>query len=94
MATEVIGRCSCPVCGSDKASLRLSAKQLAYVHCNTCHFQGFARSDHSDGKLRALLIAEPIAPEPSSKPAGAIAPAPTPTPAAPKRAGWGFGMVA
>ena len=91
MATEIIGRCSCPVCGSDKASLRLSAKQLSYVHCNTCHFQGFARSDHSDGKLRALLIAEPIAPAPAALDAKPAAPAPTP--AAPKRASWGFGMA-
>lgn len=60
MPAEVIGRCRCPVCASDKASLRLSAKQLAYVHCNACHFQGFSRSDHSDAKLRALLLAEPV----------------------------------
>lgn len=81
----VIGRCSCPVCGSVKASLRLSAKQLSYIHCNACHFQGFARSDHSDGKLRAMLIAEPAA---------AVDAAPPAAVPVPKRAGWGFGVAA
>ena len=88
MAAEIIGRCTCPVCGSDKASLRLSAKQLSYLHCNSCHLQAFARSDHSDGKLRSLLIAD----APSTPAVAIVVPAtsPMPPPAAPKRSGWGL----
>lgn len=93
MAAEVIGRCTCPVCGSAKASLRLSAKQLSYVHCNTCHFQGFARSDHSDGKLRSLLIADDEPAAPIAAPPVATAAAPVLVPAAPvkQKAAWGIG---
>lgn len=86
MASEIIGACRCPVCGSTKASLRLSAKQLSYVHCNTCHCQCFSRSDVSDTKMRGLLIAEEAKPELEVKPAAPIA-APTPAPA---KAGWGM----
>lgn len=80
MAGEnVIGRCKCPVCGSTRASLRVSAKQLAYVVSNCCNSQTFARSDESDAHLRALLVkAEPAAPvaaqEPEKPPAVATVP--------------------
>lgn len=74
-ATEnTIGRCTCPVCKSGRASLRVSAKQLAYITCNTCNFQGFARSDRSDELLRALHIKDDAQPAPEAKPT----PAPTP----------------
>jgi len=105
MAADVIGRCHCPVCKSVKGSLRLSAKGLTYVHCNTCHVQVFARSSYSDEKLRELLIeregAAPVAPEatPSNPepitqakaPAAVVVPVKinTPTPE-PKRPGWGM----
>jgi hypothetical protein len=104
MAADVIGRCHCPVCASTRASLRLSAKGLAYVLCNSCNVQVFARSGQSDEKLRALLIeregAAPVAPEATpSKPepvSQAKAPAAvvpvkinTPVPE-PKRQGWGM----
>ena len=96
MATQVIGACKCPVCSSHKASLRLSAKQLVYVHCNTCHFQGFARGDLSDTKLRALLIeteaeAEPALEAPVATAAAApIAAVPAPMPPAKPKANWGM----
>lgn len=61
-----IGRCTCPVCKSDRARLRVSAKQLAYVVCNTCNAQVFGRSDRSDEALRALHIKE--APETPQQP--------------------------
>lgn len=51
-----IGRCRCPVCQSTSAHLRVSAKQLAYVVCNSCNVQILARSDRSDEKLRDFLI--------------------------------------
>ena len=67
------------MCSSTKARLSLSSKGLPVLTCNACNFQGFARSDTSDLKLRALLLHdEPAAPVPAPLPA----PAPAPTPAA------------
>lgn len=83
MAAELIGRCRCPVCGGDKARLTLAKSRLSVLTCNGCNFQGFARSDRSDEKLRALLIAEPKAPEalpPEPEPAPAPAAPPVPAP--------------
>ncbi len=65
-----LGTGRCPVCGSIKARYTLSAKGLAVITCNACNFQGFARSEHSDEKLRALITPE-------------AAPAPPPPPPAP-----------
>lgn len=53
-----IGAARCPLCGSKKASLGVSAKGLAYLTCNSCNSQTFARSDRSDEALRALHIPE------------------------------------
>lgn len=89
MASEIIGACKCPVCGSTKASLRLSAKQLSYVHCNTCHCQCFSRSDVSDTKMRGLLILGEAKPEPELE-QPPIAAAPAPAPAAKPKASWGM----
>lgn len=73
-----IGRCTCPVCKSDRARLRVSAKQLAYVVCNTCNAQVFGRSDRSDEALRALHIKEapetPQQPEPAKQEPAQAAP--------------------
>jgi hypothetical protein len=65
VAAEKIGRCRCPVCKSDRASLTLAKSRLSVLTCNGCNFQGFARSDKSDELLRARLIPEGSpAPEP------------------------------
>lgn len=61
-----IGRCTCPVCRSPRASLRVSVKNLAYVVCNTCNTQIFGRSDRADEALRAMHIKE--APETQQQP--------------------------
>ncbi len=74
-----LGTGRCPVCGSVKARYTLSAKQLAVITCNACNFQGFARSEHSDEKLRALITPE-AAPAPPPVPAADPSPAPTPAP--------------
>jgi len=80
MAAELIGRCKCPICGSDKARLTLAKSLLSVLTCNGCNFQGFARSDRADEKLRGLLIAEP---KPDQQPAAVpAAPAPQAAPAA------------
>ncbi len=75
---NALGAARCPLCASGKASLRLSAKGLAYLVCNSCNVQVFARSERSDDGLRDLLI--PAAPAPGPIPAPEPAPAPTPTP--------------
>jgi hypothetical protein len=92
MAAELIGRCTCPVCHG-RARLTLARTQLSVLTCNGCNFQGFARSDRSDGLLRGLLVASD---EPTPDPVR-TAPAPEPVrtaPAAPKPKpepvqGWG-----
>lgn len=50
-----IGLGSCPVCASPKAHYTLSKKGLVCVTCNSCNFQGFARSERSDELLRAHI---------------------------------------
>jgi len=50
-----IGPGSCPVCASPKAHYTLSKKGLVCVTCNSCNFQGFARSERSDEILRAKI---------------------------------------
>lgn len=95
MAREVqeIGLCTCPVCGSAKAKLRLSASLLAYVTCNVCNVQIFARSENSDSRLRALAIKAAPAPEAAPAPAPEVKPDPAPAPApkpAEKRPSWGL----
>lgn len=77
-----IGRCRCPVCGSPKASVRVSAKQLAYIVCDACNVQAFARSDRSDELIRSRL-------EVAATAAAAPAAAPTPAPAPAAGLGWG-----
>jgi hypothetical protein len=83
-----IGHCRCPVCANTKARLRVSSKQLAYVHCDACNSQIFARSDRGDAALRAMHIkqAEPQA-EPTTtttaEPVKPDAPAPAPAPKKP-----------
>lgn len=76
MADEkLIGLGTCPVCGSARARFTFSKKDLACIVCNACQFQGFARSDNSDMRLRALV--KPAAPAAEEKTAPALAdPAP------------------
>lgn len=97
MAAELIGRCRCPVCKSDRARLSLAKSRLSVITCNGCNFQGFARSDKADELLRARLVIEappvpaappaPVRTESAPPPAPPKAPepvrtAPTPEPAA------------
>lgn len=95
MAAELIGRCRCPLCRSDKARLSLAKSQLTVLTCNGCNLQMFARSSSSDELMRALLLpAEPApapAPEPAPSAKPATLPAPAPAPAAAAAApSWGF----
>lgn len=62
-----LGHMSCPCCGHQKAAARLSSKGLAYVVCDACNFQGFARSAASDQHLRDRI--KPAAKMPDAAPA-------------------------
>lgn len=93
MANEnLIGQGVCPVCGSHKARLTVSKKQLACLTCNACNVQIFSRSDRSDEKLRSFIraapIAEPIS-QPKPEPIETTSHQPEPVP---KKSGmaWGF----
>lgn len=73
---ELIGNCSCPLCGNNKARVKLSKAQLAVLTCNSCNCQLFARSDRSDELVRKLIkIEQPPAP-PAAKPDDEPAPKP------------------
>jgi hypothetical protein len=85
VAADLIGRCRCPVCGGDKARLSLAKSRLVVLTCNGCNFQGFARSDRSDEKLRALLV-DPVRtgdPEPAPTPEPVRTAPPVPAPVQP-----------
>ena len=99
-----IGHCRCPICQGSRAKLRVSARGLAYVVCDGCNSQTFARGDRSDEHLRRLFAepapaaaAQPVEPEkPATAPAAKTEPTPQPTkaPAAPSapakpRMAWG-----
>jgi hypothetical protein len=93
MAAEKIGRCKCPLCGSENARLSLAKTNLPVLTCNGCNIQMFCRSDNSDRRARALLIpdakpaADTTAPPPApALPAGYTAPPPAPQP----RPAWGL----
>jgi hypothetical protein len=87
-----IGRARCPICSTDRARLRVSAKSLAYITCDSCNAQVFARSDRSDEKLRALHVKEAAPAVSAVIEQAAPAPAAPAKPATvePKRGlGWG-----
>jgi hypothetical protein len=92
-----IGKARCPLCGSDKATVGLSAKGWPYLIAPCCKAQVFARGHESDAIIRALLIeSKPAAPAstPAPKPAAVEArpvEATAPPPAPPKRPA-GFGL--
>jgi hypothetical protein len=78
-----LARCPLPRCGSRKASLRLSTRGLAYLLCNACNCQIFARSERSDDGLRELQVMAAPEPEPADPAPAPIAPPEPPTNIAP-----------
>ena len=66
-----IGTGVCPVCHGTRAKFTLSKSRLVCMTCNGCNCQVFARSDHSDEKLRACIRSEPAAPAIPAPPAPA-----------------------
>lgn len=63
MANENIGHIDCPLCNKI-AAVRSTKKSKAYIHCDDCGFQGFARGYTADKSLREKM-----------KPVGQAAPA-------------------
>lgn len=54
MNNEVLGAISCPVCGAD-APLKETKKKKAYITCDGCGCQIFARGVVSDASLRGRV---------------------------------------
>lgn len=54
MANENIGHIDCPLC-KKTANVRATKKTKAYIHCDDCGFQGFARGYHADRILRETM---------------------------------------
>lgn len=54
MNNEILGAISCPVCGAD-APLKETKKQKAYITCDGCGCQIFARGAVSDASLRGRV---------------------------------------
>lgn len=52
MANPDIARCACPICSGD-AALRETSKKKAYIVCENCGVQIFARGPESNRLLRA-----------------------------------------
>lgn len=72
MANENLGQCDCPVCNMSGAYVRKTSKGKAYILCEECGCQIFARSPISDKKIRerAGITDAP----PPQKPAAPAAP--------------------
>lgn len=57
MANDTIGQCDCPIC-KKAADVRVTKKSKAYIHCDDCGFQGFARGYTADKLLREMTTAK------------------------------------
>lgn len=78
MARADIGTINCPICAMSGAHVRETEKRRAYILCEECNVQIFARGADSDKKIRAAM--KPEGEEtPAEKPAPKEAePAPQP----------------
>lgn len=54
MANENIGSCDCPICKKE-AHVRETKKTKAYIVCDDCGFQGFARGFTANQLLRSNM---------------------------------------
>lgn len=61
MANQSIGQCDCPIC-KKSADVRITKKAKAYIHCDDCGFQGFARGYTADKLLREMTTAKALPP--------------------------------
>lgn len=54
MANKNLGVCDCPICDKD-AFVRETKKDKAYIVCDDCGFQGFARGFTANKLLRGKM---------------------------------------
>lgn len=80
MANPDIARCNCPVCRGD-AALRETSKRKAYIVCENCGVQIFARGEISNRLLREMagVTSQPGAAVPPSTEPAKETPAPAVT---------------
>lgn len=92
MANPTIGLIVCPCCDFPEAHVRETVKKKAYIVCDDCASQTFARGMVSDASIRRRM--KPVAaavqpdpapdapplPKPKRRTAAAVPPAPTPEP--------------
>lgn len=82
MPNPNIGTITCPACDFPDAAVRESAKGKAYVVCDECGSQTFARGEKSDASIRRRM--KPCAAPAAVAPAAPAAAAPKAKRAAPK----------
>jgi hypothetical protein len=75
MANLDIGLIVCPCCDFPGAHVRETVKRRAYIVCDECASQTFARGQVSDASIRRRMTAAAVQPDP----APADPPAPKPT---------------
>lgn len=54
MANKNLGVCDCPICGKE-ANVRETKKDKAYIMCDDCGFQGFARGFTANKIMREKM---------------------------------------
>lgn len=71
MTNETLGKCACPICEMSGAAVRVTGKGKAYILCEECGCQIFARGFTADKKIR-----ERVQVESTGLPAPLVAPIP------------------
>lgn len=72
MARADIGLIACPICGMSGAHVRETDKGRAYILCEECNVQIFARGAESDKSIRAAMV--PMVPTSHNITAAAVEP--------------------
>ena len=68
MANPDIGSIVCPCCDFAGAHVRETVKKRAYIVCDECASQTFARGSVSDSSIRRRMTPAGAAPEPKPTP--------------------------
>lgn len=55
MPNPNIGQITCPSCDFEDAAVRQSVKGKVYIVCEECGYQGFARGDLSNDRIRKKM---------------------------------------
>lgn len=88
MPNPNIGHITCPSCDHPDAAVRQAntKKSFAYVMCEECGYQGFARDPRADANLRRKMRPLELPPAAAVPPAALSPKQPEPKPA---DKGWG-----